>query len=94
MNTPIQGSSADMTKLALALWYEIITHPDNAGTDCTGARIVAVVHDEIVVEAPEWATKQVATLLSNVMTRAAKTYLKRVTVPPVDVAVESYWSKE
>ena len=42
MNTPIQGTSADITKEALTRYYEL------PGTK--KGRVVAIVHDELVVE--------------------------------------------
>ena len=45
-NTPVQGSAADGFKLALArLYKDRQTHPE--------ARVIGVVHDEILVECPE-----------------------------------------
>lgn len=41
-NHPIQGTSADITKLAIALWQERYNCPD--------ARLVATVHDELLIE--------------------------------------------
>ena len=89
MNTPIQGTSADITKLALALLYE--SHLLTGGVAL--GRVVAVVHDEIVIEAKEAAVPIVSSLLASKMEDAAKTYLTRVTLPPVEVVVADYWRK-
>jgi DNA polymerase-1 len=90
MNTPIQGTSADITKLALALLYEsgILQN----GMDL--ARIVAVVHDEIVLECDAEMSSLVADVHARAMGEAAATYLKRVYLPPVCVVVGEHWSKE
>lgn len=90
MNTPIQGTSADITKLALALLYEsgILQN----GMDL--ARIVAVVHDEIVLECAAEMSSLVAEVHARAMGDAAATYLKRVYLPPVCVVVGDHWSKE
>jgi DNA polymerase-1 len=90
MNTPIQGTSADITKLALALLYEKRLLQN--GMDL--ARIVAVVHDEIVLECAAEMADLVARQLAEAMETAAKTYLKRVTLPPVEVVISDHWSKE
>jgi len=57
-NVLIQGSSADMTKEAMNRYYY---HPDRKG------RIVLVVHDEIVVSAPEDCYEQEMVLLKYCM---------------------------
>ncbi|GHO55487.1 DNA polymerase [Ktedonobacter robiniae] len=81
-NSPIQGSSADITKLALALAYERL--PEDAD-------IVAVVHDEIVVECPERMKNQCAAILAQAMKESCLKYLKRVYIPDFEVAISSHW---
>jgi DNA polymerase-1 len=88
LNTPIQGTSADITKLALAYFFE--------SCDTELGRLVITVHDEIVVEAREDSTGVVAELLADCMKDACDKYL---TVSPVpvsakDVSIERYWKKE
>ena len=84
-NTPIQGTSADITKLALALWHE-------HGFDTKEARLVACVHDELVIEAladmADWMYKP---YLEEVMYQAATTYLKNVHVPPTEAVISDTW---
>ncbi len=84
-NTPIQGTSADITKLALALLFE-------AGV-LKYAEIVAVVHDEIVMECAEADVKRTSAWLAKCMRDAAQTYLQRVAVPETKVAVSDHWEK-
>ncbi len=81
-NSPIQGSSADITKLALALSYERL--PEKA-------RIVAVVHDEIVVEAPEAMKDECAAILAQAMKDSCLKYLKRVHIPDFEVLISDHW---
>lgn len=90
MNTPIQGTSADITKLALALLYESGILQNGLGL----ARIVAVVHDEIVLECEEEMSSLVAEYHAQAMQQAAMEYLKHVYLPPVCVVVGDHWSKE
>jgi DNA polymerase I-like protein with 3'-5' exonuclease and polymerase domains len=66
-NTPVQGTGADITKLALANLWPVL--PD-------GAWVVGVVHDEIIVECLQEDGDRVAELLSTAMVEAGKCYLK------------------
>jgi hypothetical protein len=61
VNTPVQGGTADGMKQALIFAAQRI--PEEA-------RIVATVHDEIVVECPEEVTEQVREILIGSMTEA------------------------
>jgi DNA polymerase-1 len=88
LNTPIQGTSADITKLALALFHERM--------DSKIGRLVACVHDEIVVECWEDDAYDVAGILAQAMKDACDTYL---TISPVpmsvkDVKVSDHWEKD
>lgn len=85
MNHPIQGTSADMTKLALALFYE--------RSDPTGEKLVACVHDEIVVETPAYYAEKTAELLADCMHEACTTFLKRVAVPKIEIDPKDRWEK-
>lgn len=64
INSPIQGSAADVTKLASALLH----------TQCQSMRVqypvVAFVHDEIVLEVPTKEAKKWAKILEDCMTKA------------------------
>ena len=63
-NTPIQGTGADMTKLALVLLREIFK-------DDPRAKIVMTVHDEINMTAHKDYAAEVAEILSGTMEKAA-----------------------
>jgi DNA polymerase I-like protein with 3'-5' exonuclease and polymerase domains len=84
-NTPIQGLSADITKEATALWYEQV------GYD-TGMRLVAVIHDELLVEVLEPFAGIAARLLEDVMMAAMRKYLKVVDLGTVNAVETPYWS--
>ena len=86
LNTPIQGTSADITKLAMALFFE--------RTDTRLGRLVICVHDEIVVEAREDSAGVIAEQLSSCMKEACDKYLTVSPVPAPKVAIERYWKKD
>jgi len=61
LNTPIQGSSADIIKLAMLGVYEQLKQQD------LRAEILLQVHDELVLEVPEEELEQVIDLLKDKM---------------------------
>lgn len=83
-NMPIQGTSADMTKLALIRIHERF-HDER-----WDARIVNTVHDEIVVECASQDAETIAHLVRVEMTAAHQTLLKRVPAL-VEVQIARYW---
>ena len=83
-NTPIQGTSADILKRALRLLRD-----DLRGTN---AQIVNIIHDEIVVEADEGETQDVAMKVERAMVAAGEEYLKSVPVK-VETEIADEWVK-
>ena len=83
-NTPIQGTSADILKRALRLLRD-----DLRGTN---AQIVNIIHDEIVVEADEGETQDVAMKVERAMVAAGEEYLKAVPVK-VETEIADEWVK-
>src|SRR4030042_3704160 len=77
-NTPIQGTSADITKHALAYIYREFSRRQ------LDAYLVHTVHDEIVAEAREDIVQEVAKLIEDQMIAAGEKLLKKV---PVKVEV-------
>jgi DNA polymerase-1 len=78
-NAPIQGTAADLLKLAMiALEGELQRHP-------SGAQMLLTVHDEIVVEAPEASAPEVARIVEETM--------KNVHPLAVPLAVDAHWGK-
>ena len=77
-NTPIQGTSADILKRALRLLKDELQD--------TTARIVNIIHDEIVVEADREEAEEIAQKVERAMCAAAEEYLKTV---PVKVETET-----
>lgn len=81
MNAPIQGTAADIIKIAMVRVYKRLKAE---GLD---ARLILQVHDELIIEASEKDKDRAAVILNEEMTGAAK-----LTVPlPADVAEGSSW---
>ena len=83
-NAPIQGSSADITKRALALLYKALKQTD--------AKIVNCIHDEIVVEVAEGRANECAAIVDREMVTAAREFIRSVPVS-VDTVVADAWLK-
>ena len=83
-NTPIQGTSADILKRALRLLKEELLE--------TNAKVVNIIHDEIVVEADADETDSVAEKVERVMRVAGEEYLKTVPVK-VETEIAEEWIK-
>jgi DNA polymerase-1 len=83
-NAPIQGSSADIIKRALALLYDALK-PVNA-------RVVNCVHDEIVIEVAKADAEECAAILNHEMVAAAREFIRSVPVT-VDIAIGDAWLK-
>ena len=65
LNTPIQGSAADLIKLAMI-------HVDSALADkYPEAKLILQVHDELIVECPEGIAEEVSALVSEQMQQVA-----------------------
>lgn len=85
-NAPIQGTNADMTKLALIF---IRNRIKERGLD---AGIVNTVHDEIVVECKETIAEETAELVKDAMIKAGEHYLHKVPVE-VECVISDCWEK-
>ena len=82
--TPIQGTSADILTRALRLLKEELLE--------TNAKVVNIIHDEIVVEADADETDSVAEKVERVMRVAGEEYLKTVPVK-VETEIAEEWIK-
>lgn len=85
-NTPIQGTSADITKYALIYISKVFKEK---GYD---AYLIHTVHDEIVSEAREDIADEVAKVVEEQMIVAGQKLLKQVPIK-VDVHVADIWTK-
>ena len=83
-NTPIQGTSADILKRALKLLKEELKD--------SSAKIVNIIHDEVVVEADADEAASVASKVESVMVAAGEEYLKTVPVK-VETEIADEWVK-
>lgn len=83
LNAPVQGTSADITKKALCLLHARLMN--------TGIKIVACIHDEIILEAPIEEADKAKQLLEGAMNEAGQVYLKKVPVK-VEVSVVDTWA--
>ncbi len=81
---PIQGTSADILKRALRLLHDDIRD--------TSAKLVNIVHDEIVVECDAAEADQTAATLESAMLRAGAEFVSKVPVK-VDVHTGDEWTK-
>lgn len=86
VNSIIQGSAADMTKLAM------IAINNNARLKELDCHLLIQVHDEVICECPEANAKECAELLSSLMVGAAA---EKIRVPmKCDAAVSYEWYGE
>ncbi|MGB2752648.1 MAG: DNA polymerase [Pyrinomonadaceae bacterium] len=83
-NMPIQGTSADILKRALRLLHDDIRS--------TSAKLVNIVHDEIVVECDAADADQTAATLESAMLRAGAEFVSKVPIK-VDVHTADEWTK-
>jgi DNA polymerase I-like protein with 3'-5' exonuclease and polymerase domains len=83
-NTPIQGTSADILKRALKLLRDELRE--------TNAKVVNIIHDEIVVEADADEAQDVAEKVERVMRVAGEEYLRTVPVK-VETEIAEEWLK-
>ena len=70
VNARVQGSSADLTKVAM------IELEDNQELRDLGFKILVPIHDEILAKCPEKNAKKCAKLLAQIMSHAAEEILK------------------
>ena len=83
-NAPIQGTSADILKRALRLLSDQLRG--------TSAKLVNIIHDEIVVEVDEGEAEPVAQTVERVMCAAGQEYLQTVPVK-VESQIACEWTK-
>ncbi len=85
LNTPVQGTSADITKKALCLLPQRLLG--------VGARIIGTVHDEIILEVNEKMANDAAAILESTMIEAGKAYLSKVLVE-MEVTIAETWAEK
>lgn len=81
MNTPIQGTAADIIKIAMVKVYNALREK------CPEATLILQVHDELICEVPEEHAQTVAQILKEEMENAVK-----LSVPlRADVKIGKSW---
>lgn len=81
MNTPIQGTAADIIKIAMVRVYNRLKR------ELPEAKLILQVHDELIVEAPEAVSQRALEILRDEMQNAVK-----LAVPlPVDAKIGKTW---
>ena len=83
-NFPIQGTSADILKRALHLLHDEISG--------TNAKLVNIVHDEVILECDANEAEAVCKKLEKAMCDAGEEYVKKVPVK-VDAHIAEEWTK-
>lgn len=81
MNMPIQGTAADIIKIAMIRVYAALQR------ECPAAKLIMQVHDELIVEAPAAQADRVAALLKREMEQAVSLAVPMRT----DVGVGATW---
>lgn len=82
LNLPVQGTAADIMKIALGSLPKALK-----GTD---AKLVAIIHDEIILECPEQRAEEVKTILVSVMESAGEGFID---IPLVaEAAIADSWA--
>lgn len=81
MNAPIQGTAADIIKIAMVKVYDALQKK------CPAAKLILQVHDELICEVPQAQAEAVAQILKEEMENAVK-----LTVPlRADVKTGKSW---
>ena len=70
MNTPIQGSAADIIKLAMISTYRSLLAKDS------GARLILQIHDELIIEVPSGLEEEYKEILRHDMENATELQVK------------------
>ena len=72
LNTPVQGSAADIIKLAMLRVSKALEE------EALQARLVLQVHDELIVECPPWEAEMISSIVTREMEKAAELSLPLV----------------
>jgi DNA polymerase-1 len=88
INAPIQGTSADLIKRAMARMDDAL---EKAGL--SGVKMLLQVHDELVFEVPEGEEEAAAAVIKKVMAEAAQPALKLDVPLDVEVGWGAHWGE-
>ncbi|MBQ3920864.1 MAG: DNA polymerase I, partial [Firmicutes bacterium] len=70
MNTPIQGTAADIIKLAMIKVFDALAK------ECPKSKLILQIHDELIIQAERSEAEKAARILSESMTGAAELAVK------------------
>ena len=87
VNARIQGSAADLTKIAMIELHK------NEELKALGFRMLVPVHDEVICECPEENIKRCSELLAETMSKAAEQILEMPIRCDVEISREWYGKK-
>jgi DNA polymerase-1 len=85
-NMPIQGTNADMIKLAMTRIARALAH------DRHKARLVNMIHDELVLEVADAEAEAVTAIVRREMISAGAAFVRKVPVE-IDIHVSEVWQK-
>lgn len=88
INAPIQGTSADLIKRAMARMPKAL-----ADAGLSDVKMLLQVHDELVFEAPEGKTEAAGAVIRAVMSGAAEPVLKLSVPLEVEVGIGKSWGE-
>ena len=83
-NTPIQGTCADILKKAIDYLQHSLAEYD--------AKIINLVHDEIVIEVRNDQAEEVKEIVEKDMVQAGRDFIKSIPIE-VDIIVDNVWRK-
>jgi len=86
INAPLQGTSADLIKRAMARMDEALV-----AADLEGVRMLLQVHDELVFEVPDGREEEAAKVIAEVMAGAAEPAIKLDVPLDVEVGWGMHW---
>jgi DNA polymerase-1 len=86
INAPIQGTSADLIKRAMARMDDAL-----AEANLDGVRMLLQVHDELVFEVPDGREEEAAEVIKRVMASAAEPAMKLDVPLDVEVGWGEHW---
>jgi DNA polymerase-1 len=84
INSPVQGTCGDLFKLAL--------HWLSSRLESYDTKIINLVHDEFVLEAPESEVEEIVPIVKETLESAGRYFIKEVPVV-VDIEVRDNWAK-
>jgi DNA polymerase-1 len=83
INAPVQGTAADIMKIAMIKMHQLIKETD------VGAKLILQVHDELILDTPKKEIDEVIRLVTESMMGAAS-----LDVPlDIDVGVGDNWDQ-